>query len=450
MVTATQSRYEKYFADFKAFEQGVSRNGGGWVHALRERAMERFAETGMPVARRGNERWKYTNVRPIARAAFEYALKDGPGQVSEAELTQLVPWHETWTTLVFVDGRYSPSLSRVPSDDALEIMDLPTAIEERRELVKPRLAGYARLGDDDGFASLNTAFMGDGAFLRIRSGGVAQTPVQVLFITTQRDSPIVTYPRLLVVAEEGSNATLIESYFGLSEDEYFTNGVTEIELQPGATLDHYRVMLESERAFHIGTTRVHQGRDSTLNSISFALGASLGRNDLFVSLDAPGAACTLNGLYMCSGKQHLDNHISLMHAKPHGSSSQYYKGILTDKSRAVFSGEVRVEPGAQKTYANQKDMNLLLSEGAEVDTKPSLLIFADDVQCFHGAAAGELDENALFYMLSRGVDRDVASQMLIRAFADEIIEGIKSDVLAEYIHRLMDRLMPQFRFQEPR
>jgi Fe-S cluster assembly protein SufD len=260
--------------------------------------------------------------------------------------------------------------------------------------------------------------------------------------------PTVSHPRVLVHADRLSSATVIESYVSLSEEQYFTNAVAELIVGEGARLDHYRLMTESPKAFHIGTTRVRLDRDSVFDSLSFAHGSQIGRNDLHVLLDAPGGECNLLGLYMTNGRSHLDNHISVTHARPHATSRQLYKGILTDRSRAVFSGVVLVEPDAQKTYATQRDMNLLLSHGAEVDTKPSLLIYADDVQCFHGAAAGEMDENALFYMLSRGLDRETAQKMLVHSFTAEIIEEVKPEPLRSYLDEFVTSLMPKFRYED--
>lgn len=447
-MAQTSTQYERYLSDFEAFETGLSRNGASWIDSVRHKAISHFAETGMPTARRGNERWKYTNIAPIARVAFEYPLGGAPVPVTQADLHRIAPWDDEWTTLVFVDGRYSAALSRqAPRADGTQVVNLSNALDGRRGIVEEHLARYARVEDDDGFASLNTAFLHDGAFVRIPPDDSSESTVHLLFVTTKNGKPTVSYPRTLVLAGRSSRTTIIESYVTLSDEQYFTNAVAEIALEDGAAVDHYRVMIESENAFHIGTTRVHLGRDSTFTSLSFAHGARIGRNDLHVVLDAPGSECTLNGLYMTSGRSHLDNHISVTHTKPHGTSHQYYKGILTDKSRAVFSGVVLVERDAQKTYAVQRDMNLLLSDGAEVDTKPSLLIYADDVKCFHGAATGEMDEHALFYMLSRGLDREAAERMLIRAFAGDIVEKIKPESLRRYIENVTTRLLPAFRFK---
>ena len=240
------------------------------------------------------------------------------------------------------------------------------------------------------------------------------------------DEPTATYPRTLILVGRHSKLTVVESYVGLSQRPYFTDSVAEIVVDEGGSLEHYRYLNESPEAYHIGTTRVRLGKDSQFRSTSFARGAALARNDLQVVLDAPGGSCDLNGLYLTSGRQHIDNHIDIDHAKPHTSSEQYFKGVLADRSQAVFSGRVLVRPDAQKTYARQRDKNLLLSKGARVNTKPSLEIFADDVQCFHGATAGAVADEALFYMRSRGIDEDTARALLVHGFASEIIERVSA------------------------
>ena len=249
-----------------------------------------------------------------------------------------------------------------------------------------------------------------------------------------------------MVAGRHSKLTVIESYVSLSNSQHFTNAVTEIALEDGASVEHYRLLMENPDSFHVGNTRVHQGQDSTFSSASFTRGAAVARNDFQVLLDAPGSFCSLNGLYMTSGRQHIDNYINIDHAKPHTTSRLYYKGILDGSSKAVFGGTVLVRKDAQKADAQQSDKNLLLSDKAEVDSKPSLLIYADDVKCGHGATAGNIDEDTLFYMRSRGLDLDTASSLLIYGFASEIIEAVRLEPLHGYLDKLFLESLPNFRF----
>ena len=443
-MTTKPKEVDAYLAAFRDLS-----STNGTFAALREAGFARFAEVGMPTARRGNERWKYTNVAPIARAEFTHvgAAPEGDASVTVEAIESVAPWSADWETLVFVNGRHVPALSSSPgkTGDGLEVSTLAAAAVDHPDIVDGYLARYAPVSSDDGFGALNTAFLTDGAFVRITGEAGPDRPVHLLFFMSDLDEPSVAYPRVLVLAEANSSATVIESYAGISSSPYFTNAVSEIVLEDGARLTHYRIMNEGPQAFHIGTTRISQGRDTFLTAISFAFGAQLGRNDMHVLLDAPGAECVLNGLYMTSGSQHLDNHISLTHAKPNATSRQLYKGILTGKSRAVFSGQVLVEKDAQKTYAVQRDMNLLLSDRAEVDTKPSLIIYADDVQCFHGAAAGQVDENAVFYMMARGIDKETASNMLISAYASEIVDQVETAVLRDHLTQTVTDLLSVFK-----
>jgi Fe-S cluster assembly protein SufD len=438
-MTQVATRFPKYFADFQAL---VGRNGAPpWLGQLRQQAWDRFAELGLPTARRGNEKWKYTDVRPIANAVFEHPLDlDAASGVEPARLQALAPWHEDWANLVFVDGRFAPSLSS-PAANGILLVSLASAMEQHPQIVRQHLAQHADF-QDDGFVALNTAFLRDGAFVYIPDDAPGSLVVNLVFLTTGRQQPRVTHPRTLAVAGSNTRLTLVESYVSLAETRFLTNAVTEIVVQDGAAVDHYRLLLESVEAFHVGVSRVYQGKDSGFSSGAFARGAALGRNDFQVLLDAEGAGCTLNGLYLTAGTQHMDNFINIDHAKPHGTSRLFYKGILDGKSKAVFGGNVMVRKEAQKTDAQQTDKNLLLSPEAEVDSKPSLYIYADDVKCGHGATAGHIDEDTLFYMRSRGLDVPTASRILIHAFASEIIDTVKLPPLQEHLNQLFTEAIP--------
>jgi Fe-S cluster assembly protein SufD len=247
----------------------------------------------------------------------------------------------------------------------------------------------------------------------------------------------VYYPRTLILAGKNSKLAVLESYVGLSDNNYFTNAVTEIVAGEGSEIEHYRYLMESPHAFHIGTSRVFMHKDSHISSTSLSRGSQLARNDLGIELNGTASSCSVNGLYFTSDSQHVDNHIDIDHASTHTSSNQDFKGILSDSSRAVFSGRVLVRKGAQKSYARQSDKNLLLSVGARINTKPSLEIFADDVECYHGATAGALAEEAIFYMCSRGLDKKTARQLLVSGFANEIIEKIGLRSLRNHMNQII-------------
>ena len=399
----------------------------------------------MPTARRGNEKWKYTNVGPIANVDFALAEGPPPGDVSRADLERLTPWNEGWTNLVFVDGRYSHSLSSRPKGNGVQAGRIADAVHQGDGVLQRHLARYASF-EDDGFTALNTAFLQDGAYVRVPENETLEETVHISFVSTERGHPSVSHPRVLVVAEAGSKATIVESYAGSPDARYFTNAVAEVVVEAGAEVDHYRLQVESDQAFHVGALRVHQDEESTFSSKVFERSVGLGRYDLHTLLDGPNAQCTLNGLYLTSGRQHVDNYINIDHIKPHTTSRLNYKGILDDQSKAVFGGTVWVRKDAQKTDAQQSDKNLVLSPRAEVDSKPALFIYADDVKCGHGATAGNIDEETVFYMRSRGIDLKTASQLLIYGFASEIIDTVQEEHLQGYLQHLFLESLPSYEF----
>ena len=409
MITRTINNH-RYHEDHQALATASS--GPAWLNDLRAVGWQRFSELGFPTARRGNERWKYTAVAPISRVGFASSLN------SEV------------------------SVGRENLDFGFSLVNAASAFDaDEEDAVRQHLGTLAPMSYD-GFTALNTAFLRDVALIRIPDG--SDEPVAVSVNHAGLPGPdgeqqYARHPRTLILAGRNANLTVIEAYVGPAGPRYFTNAVTEIVLEEGARIDHYRVLDENPDAFHVGTTRVHQAKDSSFSSASFALGTALARNDFAVTLDGPGAFCSLNGLYYTGQGQHIDNLISIDHAQPHCTSRLNYKGILDGNSRAVFGGEVMVRRNAQKSDAQQTDKNLLLSEDAEVDSKPSLMIYADDVQCSHGATAGQIDAQTLFYLRSRGLDLPTASRMLVRAFASEIVDKVRPENLRSHLESLFDR-----------
>ena len=435
-MTQALAEKDRYLSDVQAFQQRHEPGSPKWINDIRHQAWSRFAELGFPTARRGNEKWKYTSVVPIANELFRYPTDPVADEPELDQVKQIAPWDEGWINLIFVNGRYSAALSNAPaSANGSRVSTLANGISLDEDLAQRHLASVATF-EDDAFVALNTAFLGDGAFIHVPKDKSLQSTIHLLFLTTDEGDHTVSHPRSLIVADQHSEMTVIESYVSLSPGKRFTNGVTEIVVGDGANIQHYRLLADSPDSFHVGTTRVHQGQDSTFSSSSFARGAALARNDLLVTLDALGSSCFLNGLYITSGSQHVDNFINIDHAKPHATSRLYYKGILDGKSRAVFGGTVLVREGAQKADAQQTDKNLILSDDAEVDSKPSLLIYADDVKCGHGATAGHMDDEAIHYMRTRGLDLETARDLLIRGFASEIVETVRVEPLRVYLDSL--------------
>lgn len=351
-MTQTLDTYRQY-ADQYA---GLAPSGPDWLNNLRQKGYDNFSRLGFPTARKGNEAWKYTNVAPIARSEFSL-----PSQAIDPEIEvvrEAVPWVDDWNTLVFINGRFDRGLSRVHEGDEVTVSSLGDALRGDGAVVQQNIGGLASV-EDDGFAALNTAFVSDGALVDVPAGSSVERPIHLVFVSTSEED-IVAHPRVLVVAGPESESTVIESYIGLGDNAYLNNCVAEIVVEEGAQVEHYRLMDESDSAYHVGVARVHQKDGSSFSSRAFYKGVGLGRHDLYVHI---GDGCTtdMSGLYITSGSQHVDNFINIDHTKPNSSSNLYYKGILSGRSRAVFGGTVFVREGAIKTDALQSDKNLLLS-----------------------------------------------------------------------------------------
>ena len=419
-------QHESYVASFREREGILVERQPGWLMEMRREAIDSFANLGFPTVQ--DEEWRYTNVAPITRTPFQAAR---PGSIHCAvELIETTYWKEPVAArLVFINGHYSPQFSVLSNAArALEIGSLAASLKNGLGAADGWLHTYLGRSADyrrHPFTALNTAFWEDGAYVRIPKSMVLAEPVHLVFVSAAREEPLVSHPRTLVVAERDAQATVIESYVGMEGGVCFSNAVSEIIAAENAVVDHYRLQRENSRSFHVGLLQVYQGRNARFSSNSVAFGGALVRNDVNAVLDAEGAECALNGLYVAKEKQHVDNHTTIEHARPHGSSRQLYNGILDGEAGAVFNGRIVVHPNAQKTDAIQKNRNLLLSADAMIDTKPQLEIFADDVRCTHGATIGQMDPEALFYLRSRGVGREQARELLIYAFAAEILDKIK-------------------------
>jgi Fe-S cluster assembly protein SufD len=360
---------------------------GPWMQTLRDAAFHRFSELGFPTTH--DEEWRFTNVAPIARHAFAPAPAG---------------WGVTLPRGV-VAG----------------------TLEEAR----PYLAQQAAF-DRNPFVALNTAFLQDVAFLRIERGAVIEEPIQIVY--TSEGERTVTHPRILIVVGADAHCTIVETYVGTGS--YLTNAVTEIVAGEAAVVDYYKVQQEAPGAYHIATLQATLGRSTNFSSLSISLGGALVRNDVNTTL-AEGTEATLNGLYIAGGRQHIDNHTQIDHAKPHGTSHELYKGILDGKATAVFNGRIIVRKDAQKTDSKQTNKNLVLSDEAVIDTKPELQIFADDVRCTHGATIGQLDAEALFYLQSRGIGKNEARELLTFAFAQDIIDRVKVQSLKDRLEAVL-------------
>jgi Fe-S cluster assembly protein SufD len=420
----------------RALRDSFAPSDDGPLRLVREAAFARFGKLGLPTTQ--DEEWKYTSLAPLAQHQFEPA--------TETKFREIDRWTlgDGGIRLVFVNGRHRPDLSsHAASAGGAFIGSLAATLIHRPELVEREVARYADYHRDS-LTALNTAFIQDGAFIHLPAGAVVQAPIHLLYVSTAPGKPTLSQPRNLIVAGANSQAIVVETYAGLADEVYFTNAVTEVVLGENARLDHYKLQEESARAFHVALTQVHHGRDSRFTSHSVALGAALARNEVRSLFASEGGECTLNGLYMATGKQHLDNRTLIDHKSPRCTSREMYKGVLDGQSRGVFSGRVLVRQDAQKTDARQTNKNLLLSDDAVVDTKPQLEIFADDVKCAHGAAVGQLDEDALFYLRSRGLDREAARSLLTYAFASEMVNLVPLGPLRAHVRDLVTSKLPAF------
>jgi Fe-S cluster assembly protein SufD len=406
-----------------------------WLQAVRRRAFEQFAALGFPTT--GQEDWKYTNVAAIEKRPLHFA-PGGLDYVSAGKVGQLALATASHL-LVFVNGRYAPALSRLntlPGD--VFVGNLPHALHTMPERLEPVLAEQPAA---NGFAALNAAFFADGFAVMLPRGSVVEEPIHALFLVDEAD--LALQPFNVVLADASSRCAIIEHFVGLNDEPYLTNAVTRILAADGAAVDHYRLQQEGKKAFHVAAMRAEQERGSRFASHVFSLGSALSRTDIGSALNAEGAEVTLNGLYLAGGRQHVDHHTRIEHAKPRGTSREYYRGVLDGAARGVFNGRVVVHPDAQKTDSHQANHNLLLSRDAEVDTKPQLEIYADDVKCTHGATVGQLDDNQLFYLRSRGIEERMARALLTYAFARDIIERVRIDSLRGRLETILLARMPE-------
>ncbi len=434
MSTVATATPEALLADPRPIE--TTRAGAPALRALRQAGRDRFAAVGLPTP--AEEGWRFTDVSALGRKPFRRATPTDNGVTADDVLERVVPGA---TCRVFVNGHAAPHLSLGPALPAgVVVTGLAAALEDCPELVAAHLGRYARI-EANPFTALNTAHIEDGAFVYVPRGVVVPAPVQLLFVGRAAGAATVAYPRNLVVAEENCQLTLVEHYVGLSPD-YFTCVVSELAVAPGAVVDHYKVQAEAPGAVHMATQQLHQGGASAFSSHAIHTGGRLVRNDVNAELMGEGADCILNGLYMVHDRQLVDNHMWVEHVAPHCTSHELYKGILEDHARAVFNGRIKVHPGAQKTDAKQTNRNLILSANAVANSNPQLEIFADDVKCTHGSTVGQLDQEAVFYLRSRGIGLEAAQSILTFAFAEDIVNRIKVPAVRREVEEFLFRRLP--------
>ena len=422
-----------YYGQFKKFENRLNGQAETPLHSLRKKAIEKFMESGFPTNK--DEEWRFTNIAPLLKFNFTPSVLHNNLKLDQSEIERLLIKNLQVNLIVFINGRYEEDYSIIlPQAEMIEVIDYSLNQSEFNN-------HYLFSENDNGFSALNSAFSLDGAIIKIPDNLIVEDPVHLLFISGDKDNKLLIQPRNIILTGKNCQVKIIESYHSLYENPYLFNGITNIVIGENSNLDYYKIQNEADTSFNINKTQVLEKRSATFTSSTISMGGEIIRNNLNTILDDENSECHYFGLYLANNKMLIDNHTLIDHAKPHCLSNELYKGILDEKSRGVFSGKVLVRKDAQKTLAYQSNKNLLLSKEARVNTKPQLEIFADDVKCSHGATVGQLDEQSLFYLQSRGINKEKARSILIKAFASDILDLIKIEPLKEQLSdQILERL----------
>lgn len=440
MIEAVKSEEDTFAVKFAALQRKRGSRQPAWLARIRKKAFLRFSELGFPTTR--DEAWRFTNIAPITRTQFASSAVDS-AELSLEQVNELQFADLDCPRMVFVDGRYVSALSNPPvQSGGTVVASLAQVLQEQPQRLEPHLTRTVDF-ETNAFNALNTAFIEDGVFIEVPRGQIVDETIHLLFIQTRREQAFTIHPRILIVAGEGSEIRVVESHLGLGRGVYLNNPVTEIVAMNNSVVDHYKLQRESPEAFHVATVQLYQKRDASARTNTITLCGGLIRNETNTLLDGEGGWGELNGLFLVNEDHLVDNFTRLEHARPHCDSREVYKGILEDSARGVFRGRIVVDKGAQKTDSKQTNQNLLLSDRALVNTKPQLEIYADDVKCTHGATIGQLHEDAIFYLRSRGIDQKAARSILIYAFASEMVEKIKVDSLRRQLDSYLFEWLPR-------
>ena len=431
---------QEFIRQFEHFEKALNGKSLTDFHQTRKKAIKAFEDLGLPDKK--TENYKYTPITRSLNKKFSFDHESaGKSSISGEVVDKLLIKGLDAYNVVLINGQYSKELSSLNIESSgLEIRDFKSAYEAQPHLVSAYFAKYANFNEDP-FTALNTAFSLDGTFIKVSDNLVIDKPVVIYAIADATAANWAVQPRNLVVVGKNSQASMVENYISLNDKPTFTNAVSEIILDENAIFDYYKLEMHGENTYHVGNTQVHQARSSTFNATTISLTGRLIRNNLNVVLDDEHCEANMNGLYLLDDHQHVDNQTVVDHKKPNSLSNELYKGILGGSSTGVFNGKIYVRPDAQKTTAFQSNKNILLTDEASINAKPQLEIWADDVKCSHGATTGQLDEEQLFYLRSRGLGRQEARSLLLYAFALDALEKVKIDVLREHIdHHVNTRL----------
>ncbi len=439
----TVATWKQMFQPIEAVLPGA---GAPWMRDLRRAALEHFAATGFPGQR--HEDWRYAALQSLSTTAFRPTAGGQLARESERRILEYVLGSAEFPRLVFVNGAFAPQVSgRAVVPSGVVALPLAAALAGSSELLEAHLGQVASFANSP-FVALNTAFLTDGFVIRVPKNVSVETPLHLVFLTTPEAEPTFTCPRVLIVAEANSRVAVIESYLGSPRGTTFTNSVTEIVAEAGARVEHHRVQEEGADALHVGHLQMRVLKDAEVTSHYVGLGAQSSRLSIHGALEGTGSRIVLNGLFVGSGRQTMDHHTVIDHQVPHGQSEELYKGILDGQATGGFTGRVLVRQGALRTDAAQSSKNLLLSDEATINARPQLEIYADDVKCSHGATSGQLDQDSLFYLRSRGIAEADAKTLLTRAFADEVIDRIRIESLRTHLHARIDGRVAHARAQK--
>jgi Fe-S cluster assembly protein SufD len=430
---------EWFVKNFETFEDNLNGEKTPELHRIRKEALQNFNDLSLPTLK--DEEWRYTNISPLLK--FNFTLPSDDLKISDELVNKFLFAKMDSNILIFINGKFSEENSILLNlPEGTLAGSISDAIKNNPEIIEKHFGKYASYNNQI-FTALSTAYTMDGAFVYVPEGKIVENPIHIIFITTASENKIITQPRSLFVASENSQVTIIEHFVSENDDIYFTNAVTEIVAENNAVVDHYKLQEESVNAFHIARVEIDQERNSNFTSHSISTGGVITRNDINARFNGEGGECTLNGLFLLEDKQLFDAHTLIDHANPLCNSHEHYKGILDDSSRGVFNGKVLVRQDAQKTNAFQQNNNILLSNNALVNTKPQLEIFADDVKCSHGATIGQIDEEARFYLKSRGIGEEAANAILMHAFASDVIKSMKLESVRNYIEDILSKRFNQ-------
>ncbi|HYK77682.1 MAG TPA: Fe-S cluster assembly protein SufD [Daejeonella sp.] len=417
------------------FDQLQATDPDNVLSAIRKEGFENFNKMGLPTLK--HEEWKYTGISSLFNK--EYSL-NSEEKLSIADIDAIrLPGHEQANELVFVNGRFDPSLSTIRSaSNQLVVLPLEDAANGiYADLVKEHL-GQSNRYLKDGIYALNTSFIQGGIFIHVNKKQELEHPLYLYYLSDVRQSHTLAQPRSLVYVDESARLQVVETYLSLGSLDSFTNQVMEMVINSNAYVEYYKIQNDAANASQVSTTHIRQIGKSYVHAVTVSLSGNMIRNNMNLVMEAAGNEAHLYGLYLLNGSTHVDNHTMVDNREPNCFSNEFYKGILDDQSTGVFSGKIFVEPQAQKTNAYQSNKNILLSDHASINTKPQLEIFADDVKCSHGCTVGQLDPEALFYLNTRGISKEKAQSMLLQAFASDIVAQVKPKHLLKHIKELIN------------